>query len=257
MLLAIDIGNTNIHFGLWDGAAWVQAWRARTIAEKMPDEYAALMRSFFAEQGLGFDDVTGVVMASVVPPLTPTFVELCEQRMGRTPLNVEPGVRTGIRVLVDNPSEVGPDRVVNSAAVRKLYGGPAIVIDLGTATTFDIINADGDYIGGVIATGIRLAHDVLVSRTARLRKVELTAPPTVIGRNTVHAMQSGLFLGYIAMLEGLVARIKRELGAPDTRVIATGGLSALFTQHTDIIDDIAPNLTLDGLRIIWEINQNQ
>ena len=177
--------------------------------------------------------------------------------MGRTPLNVEPGVRTGIRVLVDNPSEVGPDRVVNSAAVRKLYGGPAIVIDLGTATTFDIINADGDYIGGVIATGIRLAHDVLVSRTARLRKVELTAPPTVIGRNTVHAMQSGLFLGYIAMLEGLVARIKRELGAPDTRVIATGGLSALFTQHTDIIDDIAPNLTLDGLRIIWEINQNQ
>jgi type III pantothenate kinase len=257
MLLAVDIGNTNIHVGLWNGTVWVQSWRARTIAEKMADEYAVLLRNFFAERELGFDDVTGVVMASVVPPLTPTFLELCEQRMGCTPLNVEPGVRTGIRVLVDNPSEVGPDRVVNSAAVQKLYGGPAIVIDLGTATTFDIINADGDYIGGVIATGILLAHDALVSRAARLRKVELTAPPTVIGRNTVHAMQSGLFLGYIAMIEGLVARIKHELNAPGTKVIATGGLSALFTQHTDVIDEIAPNLTLDGLRIIWEMNQGK
>jgi type III pantothenate kinase len=256
MLLAIDIGNTNIHFGLWDGAVWVQTWRARTIAEKMADEYAVLLCSFFAEQDLSFADVTGVVMASVVPALTSTFVELCEQRLERTPLNVGPGVRTGIRIMVDNPSEVGPDRVVNSAAAHELYGGPAIVIDLGTATTFDIINEDGDYIGGVIATGIRLAHDALVNRTARLRKVELIPPPTVVGRNTVHAMQSGLFLGYIAMIEGLVARIKRELAALDARVIATGGLSALFTQHTDVIDEIAPNLTLDGLRIIWELNQN-
>lgn len=257
MLLAIDIGNTNIHFGLWDGQDWQRTWRARTIADKMADEYGALLRSFFEECDLKLGDVAGVVMASVVPALTPTFFELCERYLGHRPLNVEPGVRTGIRIMVDNPHEVGPDRVVNAAAVHQLYGGPAIVTDFGTATTFDIIDAKGDYTGGVIATGIRLAHDALVSHAARLHKVELAPPPSVIGRNTIHAMQSGLFIGYIAMTEGLVARIKQAMDAPEAKVIATGGLAPLVAQHTDVVEMLAPNLTLDGLRIIWALNHEE
>ncbi|MBN1427342.1 MAG: type III pantothenate kinase [Anaerolineae bacterium] len=255
MLLAIDVGNTNIHFGLYDGQMWRNTWRARTAPLKMGDEYAVLLRSFFAEDGLTFDDVNAIVMASVVPALTATLTQMSERYMKRIPLNIEPGVKTGIRVLIDNPREVGPDRVVNAIAVKKLYGAPAIVIDFGTATTYDVLNAEGDYIGGAIAPGIGMAHDALVSRTARLYNVDLIPPPSAIGHNTVHAMQSGLFLGYIAMIEGLVARIRADLQAPDTRVIATGGLAPLFAEHTQAIEEIAPNLTLDGLRLIWEINE--
>jgi type III pantothenate kinase len=255
MLLAIDVGNTNIHFGLHDGQTWINTWRARTVPLKMSDEYAVLLRSFFAENQCTFDQVTSVVMASVVPSLTATLVQMSERYLHYVPLTVEPGIRTGIRLLIDNPREVGPDRVVNAAAVRKLYGGPAIVIDFGTATTYDVLNADGDYIGGAIAPGIGLAHDALVSRTARLHKVDLVAPPSVIGHNTIHAMQSGLFNGYIAMFEGLVARMKAELHAPHARVIATGGLAPIFAEHSTVIEEIAPYLTLDGLRIIREMNQ--
>jgi len=255
MLLAIDVGNTNIHFGLHDGSEWLASWRARTVPLKMGDEYAVLLRSFMDMDGFDFGAVDSVAMASVVPDLTHTLIEMSQRYLGREPLNVEPGTRTGIKVLTDNPREVGPDRVVNSAAVKALYGAPAIVIDFGTATTWDVLNADGDYVGGVIAPGIGLAHDALVSRAARLVKVDLTPPPAVVGRNTVHAMQSGLFLGYVAMIEGLVARIKDELHAPRARVIATGGLAPLFAEHTPAIEEIAPNLTLDGLRIIWEMNR--
>ena len=255
MLLAIDIGNTNIHFGLYDGSKWCCTWRARTIVNKMSDEYAVLLRNFFEDGGFTFKSVDDVVMASVVPPLTGTFIELAERYLAQTPLNVVPGVKTGVRLVFDNPREVGADRVVNTAAVHQLYGGPAIVIDFGTATTYDIINAQGDYIGGVIAPGIGVSHDALVSRTAKLPKVDLVPPETVIGRNTIHAMQSGLFLGYVAMIEGLVTRIKREMEGPPAKVIATGGLAALFAEHTSVIETIAPNLTLDGLRLIWELNQ--
>lgn len=255
MLLAIDVGNTNIHFGLHNGSSWLTTWRARTVPLKMGDEYAVLLRSFMGMDGYDFDAVDAVVMASVVPDLTHTLLEMSRRHLKRDPLNIEPGTRTGIKVLTDNPREVGPDRVVNSAAVKALYGAPAIVIDFGTATTWDVLNADGNYVGGIIAPGIGLAHDALVSRTARLVKVDLTPPPSVVGRNTVHAMQSGLFLGYVSMIEGLVARIKDELKAPHARVIATGGLAPLFAEHTPAIQEIALNLTLDGLRIIWEMNQ--
>ncbi len=257
MLLAIDVGNTNIHFGLYDpqAEAWRCSWRAQTVHERMADEYAVLLRSFFGEHSLAFADVRGVVMASVVPPLTPTFIQMSERYLKHTPLNVGPATRTGVRVLVDNPQEVGPDRVVNVAAVRALYGSPAIVIDFGTATTWDVVDAEGNYLGGAIAPGIGLAHDALVRRAARLIKVDLQPPPSPIGRNTVHAMQSGLFLGYVAMIEGLVERIRAELAAPAVRVIATGGLAPLFAEHTRVIEAIAPNLTLDGLRLIWELNQ--
>ena len=264
MLLAIDIGNTNIHIGLThseaaqesiNGTVWANSWRMRTVADKLTDEYLVSIRSFFAEGGYSFDSISGVILATVVPPLTRTFVELAEHYVGVTPLVVGPGVKSGIRILIDNPLEVGADRVVNAAAVRELYGGAAIVIDFGTATTFDIINADGDYSGGVIAPGIRLSHDVLVERTAKLPKVDLTPPPSPIGRNTVHAMQSGLFLGYVAMIEGMIDRLHVAMDEPAAQVIATGGLAPLFAEHTKCIDEIAPNLTLDGLRAIYNLNQ--
>ncbi len=255
MLLAIDVGNTNIHFGLHDGQTWRNTWRVRSVPLKMGDEYAVLLRSFFAEDGLTFGDVSAVAMASVVPALTATLMQMSKRYLKCPLLNVEPGIKTGIRVLLDNPREAGPDRVVNAAAVKTMYGAPAIVIDFGTATTYDVLSAEGDYLGGAIAPGIGLAHDALVSHTARLHKVDLVPPPSPIGHNTIHAMQSGLFLGYVAMIEGLVARMKDGLGAPYAKVIATGGLAALFAEHTDVIEEIAPYLTLDGLRIIWEMNR--
>lgn len=257
MLLAIDIGNTNIHFGMYSGETWCCSWRAYTVHNKMSDEYAVLLRNFFTERDFTFEDVNDVVMASVVPRLTPTFIEMAERYLKATPLNVDSETKTGVRILVDNPREVGPDRIVNAAAIHALYGGPAVVIDFGTATTCDVINRDGDYLGGVIMPGPHLAHDALVSRAARLLKVDIVPPPSVIGHNTVHAMQSGLFLGYVAMIEGMVSRIKAELAEPSLNVVATGGLAPLFAEHTPVIQALAPNLTLDGLRVIWELNQKQ
>ncbi len=253
MLLAVDIGNTNIHLGLHRDGEWLVTWRIRTVPDKMPDEYAVLVRSFFREEGLDFDEIEGVVIGSVVPKLTAAFTELSRRYLGHEPLIVGPGVRTGIRLKMDNPHEVGADRVTNAAAARKLYGCPAIVIDFGTATTFDVLSPEGDYVGGAIAPGIGISHDALVSRTARLHKVDLEPPPSPIGRNTVHAMQSGLFYGYVAMIEGMVERIQRALGCK-AKVIATGGLAPLFAEHTDVIEVIAPYLTLDGLRLIYDMN---
>jgi type III pantothenate kinase len=253
-LLAIDIGNTNIHLGLWLGGRWAHSWRARTVADKMADEYAVLLRSFLDGAGLTYAAVGGVVVGSVVPRLTTVFVELSRQHLGVEPLVVTSDTRTGVAVAIDQPDQAGADRIVNSAAVIALYGGPAIVIDFGTATTFDIVSARGAYEGGAIAPGINLAHDALVSRAARLHKIDLVPPPSPIGKNTIHAMQSGIFLGYVALVEGMVARLKAAMGGGDIRVIATGGLAPLFRQHTDVIDDIAPELTLEGLRVIWDLN---
>ncbi|NDJ52404.1 MAG: type III pantothenate kinase [Chloroflexi bacterium] len=252
MLLAIDIGNTNIHIGVYNQSDWCCSWRVRTIREKMSDEYAVLLRNFFEENGFGFGDIEHVVIASVVPDLTSAFVELVERYLQPSPLLITHETDSGVRLLLDNPREIGPDRIVNAAAAKVLYGGPAIVIDFGTATTFDVINTDGDYLGGVITTGIGLAHDALVSRAARLLAVDIAPPPAAIGRNTIHAMQSGLFLGYVSMIEGLVERIKVELNEPEVRVIGTGGLAPLFAQHTSVIQDLSDSLTLEGLRIIWE-----
>lgn len=258
MLLAVDIGNTNIHFGLWDGEKWRVTWRARTVADKMGDEYAVLLRNFLHSAALDFQDVTHVVLASVVPVLTEAFRELVPQYFHTEVLNINHTVNTGIQIAVDLPEQVGADRIVNAAAVKMLYGGgPAIVIDFGTATTFDVISREGAYIGGAIAPGINVALDALVSRTARLYKVELSPPPSPIGRNTSHAMQSGIFLGYVSLVEGLTQRLKNALQeeSEQVKVIATGGLAVLFNQHTDIIDEIVDSLTLDGMRVIWELNQ--
>ena len=252
MLLAVDIGNTNVHLGLWQNGSWQLSWRARTVIDKMPDEYAVLVRNFLSGADLGYRAVTGVIISSVVPPLTSVFVELTRRYFQMEPLLVNHLTDTGIRIAIDQPEQAGADRIVNAAAVNALYGGPAIVIDFGTATTFDIVSADGAYEGGAIAPGIGLAHDALVSRAARLHKVDLQPPPNPIGKNTIHAMQSGIFWGYVALVEGMVARLKAAIDHEGVQVIATGGLAPLFDQHTDVIDLIAPELTLDGLRIIYE-----
>jgi type III pantothenate kinase len=205
-------------------------------------------------KGFRPDIVTGVALASVVPPLTPIFTEVCREYLGHNPLVVDAGVRTGVPVRYDNPREVGADRVVDAAAVRVLYGIPACVVDFGTATTFDGISSEGEYLGGAIAPGIGIAAQALFERTAKLPRVELVRPPSVIGRNTAHSIQAGLLFGYVGLVEGVVARFKRELG-PETQVIATGGLAQLIADETEVIDVVDPWLTLHGLRIIYELNQ--
>jgi type III pantothenate kinase len=253
--LAVDIGNTNIHLGLWRDNTWKLSWRARTVSDKMADEYGVLVRNFLSSADIGYEAISGVVIGSVVPPLTAAFDELVNRYFHFPPLIINSRTNIGIKIDIDHPEQAGADRYVNAAAVVALYGGgPAIVIDFGTATTFDVISADNSYIGGAIAPGIGVAHDALVNRAARLHKVDLNPPPDPIGRNTIHAMQSGIFWGYVGLIEGLTQRIKTSLGAPDAKVIATGGLAVLFDQHTNIIDDIASELTLDGLRIIYELN---
>lgn len=254
-LLAIDIGNTNVHMGLWNGEAWQLSWRARTVIDKMPDEYAVLVGNFLGSAGLDYHDVSGVVIGSVVPPLTLAFTELTERYFHFQPVIANSRINTGIKIDIDQPEQAGADRIANAVAVHALYGGPAIVVDFGTATNFDVVSASGAYQGGAIAPGIGLAHDALVSRAARLHKIDLEPPPNPIGRNTIHAMQSGIFWGYVALVEGITTRIKAAMPDDKVKVIATGGLAPLFDQHTSIIDFIAPSLTLDGLRVMYELNK--
>lgn len=264
MLLAADIGNTNIHLGLWNGESWALNWRARTVADKMPDEYGVLVRNFLTSADVAFAAVSSVIISSVVPPLTTSFVELARRYFKLEPLVVTHLTDTGVTLNIDQPEQAGADRIVNAAAVVGLHGGgPALVIDFGTATTFDVIDRHGAYCGGAICPGIGLAHDALVSRAARLHEVDLVPPPSAIGRNTIHAMQSGIFYGYVAMIEGLTARVKAQMQHDDPlitderaiRVFATGGLSALFKQHSKAIDVVEPELTLDGLRVIYALNR--
>lgn len=252
-LLAIDIGNTNIHLGLWAGDEWALSWRARTVADKMSDEYAVLVRNFLNSADVSA--ISGVVIGSVVPPLTGAFVELIRRYHRIDPLVVTSKINTGVKIAIDQPEQAGADRIVNAAAIMALYRCAAIVIDFGTATTFDVVTANGEYRGGAITPGIGVAHDALVSRAARLHKVDLMPPPNAIGGNTIHAMQSGIFWGYVGLVEGLVTRIRHEMTDDPVKVIATGGLAPLFQAHTSMIDEIAPELTLDGLRVIYELNR--
>ena len=257
-LLAVDVGNTNITLGLWQAGRWAFEWRARTVYDKTADEYAALLRNLLRDADLDFNTIGEVSIASVVPPLDSTFVDLSLRYIEVEPLVVTAEVKLGIKIDVDSPEQVGADRIVNAAAVHHLYGGPAIVIDFGTATTFDVISREGNYTGGSIAPGIGIALDALVSRAAQLYKVTLAPPPSPIGRNTTHAMQSGLFLGYVEMVEGLTRRIQRAM--PDgegkiAKIIATGGLAPVLRDQTTVIQEIAPTLTLDGLRIIYGLNR--
>ncbi len=253
MLLTIDIGNTNITLGLYQNETLGPRWRLATAHERMPDEYGLQFLGFLTHVGVRPRDLEGICLASVVPPLTGKIVEACRRYLEHDPLVVEAGVRTGVRILYEDPRAVGADRVVDAVAVQHLYGGPACVVDFGTATTFDAISAQGDYLGGAIAPGIGIAAEALFRRAAKLPRVELRRPPAAIGRNTVHAMQSGLLFGYVGLVEGMVARFRAELG-PEMKVIATGGLAELIAQETEVIDIINPWLTLDGLRLIWGMN---
>jgi type III pantothenate kinase len=220
----------------------------------MPDEYGLQFLGLLNHAGHTHEGLTGICMASVVPPLTGKVVEACRQYLGLEPLVVDTGTKTGVRIRYEDPRAVGADRIVDAAAVNKLYGGPACVVDFGTATTFDAISGEGDYLGGAIAPGINIASEALFLHTAKLPRVDIQRPPTAIGRNTVHAMQSGLLFGYVGLVEGMVARFHAELG-PKMKVIATGGLGDIIARETSAIQIIAPWLTLDGLRIVWDLNQ--
>jgi len=254
MLLTIDIGNTNLTLGLYNGDQLGPRWRLATDHERMPDEYGLQFLGVLNHGGSTPDDLTGICMASVVPPLTPRVEEACRRYLHQDPLIVDAGVKTGVRVLYEPPRAVGADRVADAAAVQNLYGGPACVVDFGTATTFNAISKQGDYMGGAIAPGLGIAADALFQRAAKLTRVDIQRPPSAIGRNTPHAIQAGLLFGYVGLVEGMVARFREELG-PKMKVIATGGLSEVVARETEVIDIIAPWLTLDGLRIIWEMNR--
>lgn len=253
MLLAVDIGNTNIVLGAYEGETLLASWRTATAVHRMTDEYAMLVNSFFSYRGLRMADVDAAVISSGVPPLTTTFEELCERYLGVKPLIVGPGIKTGIRVLYENPRDVGPDRIANAIAVHHFYGGPAIVVDFGTGTTFDAVSAEGDYLGGAIAPGIIIAAEALFQRAARLYRIELVAPKAAIGRTTVGSMQSGIIFGYVGLVEGIVARFREEMGP--ARLIATGGLAEVVARETKIIEKVDQDLTLNGLRLIHELNQ--
>jgi len=254
MLLAIDIGNTNLTLGLYQGEKLGPHWRLATDHARMPDEYGLTLLGLLERANCDDDCLTGIVLASVVPQLTGRVVQACREYLKHEPLIVDTGVKTGIRIRYEDPKAVGADRVADAVAVMKLYGGPACVIDFGTATTFNAVTKDGDYLGGAITAGVNLAAEALYTHAAKLPRMDLQRPPSVIGRNTVHAMQSGLLFGYVSMVEGMVARFRSELGS-DMKVVATGGLAEVVAKETDMIDVIAPWLTLDGLRIIWELNQ--
>jgi type III pantothenate kinase len=254
MLLAIDIGNTNITLGLYAGDVLGPRWRLATAHERMPDEYGLQVLGLLEHAGLQPGDVTEAAIASVVPPLTGIWVQVCQTYLKRDPLVVDAGVKTGVRVRIDDPKQAGADRIVDAAAAHKLYGGPACIVDFGTATTFDALSDTGDYLGGAIAPGIGIAAEALFMRTAKLPRVDLSRPPAAIGKNTVHSMQSGLLFGYVGLVEGMVARFRAELG-PSMKVIGTGGLAELIAKETDVIQIIAPWLTLDGLRMIYALNR--
>lgn len=256
MLLAIDIGNTNITLGVFDGNNLKATWRLATGIHRLTDEYGMLLLSLLEHQQLSVSEISGVVLCCVVPPLVPVFEEVCQKYLGGSVLVVEAGVKTGMRISVDNPREVGPDRVVNAVAVHHIYRGPAIVIDLGTATTFDVVSKEGDYLGGAIAPGVGIASEALFNRAAMLPRVELARPKQVIGKNTNSAMQSGIIFGYAGLIEGMINRIQREL-EHKAKVIATGGYAELLAPEIPAIEIIDPDLTLIGLRLIYDMNMSK
>lgn len=255
MLLTIDIGNTNLTIGLYEGETLAHHWRLATDHARMPDEYGLQLLGLLEHAGRKLADLTGVCLSSVVPPLTGRVTQACREYLRQEPLVVDTGVKTGVRIRYEDPRAVGADRVCDAVAVMHRYGGPACIIDFGTATTFNALTKEGDYLGGAITAGVNLAAEALFTRAAKLPRIDLQRPPSVIGRNTVHAMQSGLLFGYVSMVEGMVERFRAELG-PEMKVIATGGLAEVVARETKVIQHIAPWLTLDGLRIIWELNKN-
>ncbi len=257
-LLAIKIGNSNVTVGVFEDATLRATWRAHTETDKTADEYAILLDDFFTSPPI--DDGRnwrGIAIVSVVPTLTTTFQELCRRHLDIEPVVIGHQVKTGMPIRYDDPRTLGADRLVAAVAAKAQFGAPVIVIDFGTATTFNAVNRAGEYVGGAIAPGLNLAADALHRSTAQLPHVDLVMPPHAIATNTTHAMQSGILLGYVGMVEGMVARMREELGEPGARVIATGGLARMLAPQTRVIDAVEPDLILNGLRIIFELNKNK
>lgn len=253
MLLCVDVGNTTIKLGLFDGSKLGAHWRIATDRARLADEYAMLLLDLLAAERLQASDVTGCVISSVVPPLTPELVELAQRYLQQQPVVVGPGIKTGMNIRTDHPAEVGTDLIVSAVAARQLYGAPLIVIGFGTATTFGAVSAQGDFVGVAIAPGVAAGAEALFRFAAKLPQVELARPPHAIGKNTIHSMQSGLIFGFAGLVEGLVKRMRAELGGK-ARVVATGGLAELIAAATEVIEVVEPDLTLIGLRLIYEMN---
>ncbi len=254
MLLAVDIGNTSIMLGLFTADKLGPRWRLASDNERTADEYGILLTQLLDGTGVRPREVKDIAIASVVPPLTGIFDQACRNYLNAIPLVVDAGTRTGIALRYEDPKQVGADRVVNAAAVRRIFRGPACVVDFGTATIFDAISAEGEYLGGAIAPGIGIASDALFRRAAKLPRVEIMRPPSAIGRNTVHSLQSGLLYGYVGLVEGMVARFRAELG-PDMKTVGTGGLVELIAKETRSIDIVEPWLALLGLKIVYDLNR--
>lgn len=255
MLLVFDVGNTNIVLGLYDGDKMIYHWRAATNELKTADEYAASLGMMFQLDGVTFAMVTDIIISSVVPPVNPTLEYLCRRYFHVEPMMVGPGMKTGLNILYDNPRELGADRIVNAVAGITLYGGPLIIIDLGTATTFCAIDERKRYLGGAVTPGIGISMEALFQRASKLPRIELTPASSVICKNTVSAMQSGIYYGAIGQVDGIVRRMKKEMGYKEIKVIATGGLADLIASQSETIDVIDPLLTLKGLYILFKKNR--
>jgi type III pantothenate kinase len=256
MILVVDVGNTNIVLGIFEGKKLIKSWRISTNKDKTVDEYGIQIRVLFHFSNIKHENIEAVVISSVVPPVMPVLETMTIKYFGMKPLIVGPGVKTAMTIKYDNPKEVGADRIVNAIAAYEMYGGPLIVVDFGTATTFDAISKEGEYLGGAIAPGIGISTEALYTRAAKLPRIELVKPKAVIGKNTVTSMQSGIIFGFAGQTEGIITRMKKEIGGK-VYVIATGGLAELISKESGSIDKINPNLTLEGLRIIYERNKTE
>lgn len=254
MLLAVDIGNTNVALGVFEGETLRATWNVATDIDKTADEYAVLLLNLLPREGLNLSDIDHVSIACVVPPLLTVFEDLSQRYFSISPLVVGPGVKTGVRICTDNPREVGADRVANAAAAHYIYSGPLILIDFGTATTLDVLSKEGDYLGGAIAPGILISAEALFERASKLPRVELVPPEHAIGKNTVTTMQSGIIFGYVGLIESLIKRMNREL-EQEAYVVATGGLAEIIAGQTKVVKAVNMHLTLIGLRLIHELNR--
>ncbi len=256
MLLALDVGNTNIVVGLYKGEKLVNNWRISTIRNRTADEYGIILKNLFVYNNFNDVEITGIIISSVVPPVMPALQKMSKQYFNIEPIVVGPGIKTSLCIKTENPREVGADRIVNAVATIHKYGYPAIVVDYGTATTFCVINKNGEYLGGCITPGIGISTEALFERAAKLPRIELSKPEKIIGKNTVLSMQSGIVYGYLGQLEGLIAKISQETGEK-YKVVATGGLASLIADQSKLVDVIDPYLTLDGLRILYDKNKRE